>query len=88
MAGKLSVRDIIMGENVFNGRNFPDWEMNLMIVLGAERLLYVLDTPIGPDPGAECPVERELWKTHRDDNFTAQSVMLAAMTPQFRRQNK
>ena len=88
MAGKISVRDIIIGENVFNNTNFPDWEMNLRIVLGAEKLLYVIEKPIWPDPGLEQPVERELWKTHCDDNFTAQSIMLAAMTPQFRRQNK
>ena len=88
MAGKISVRDIIMGENVFNGTNFPDWEMNLRIVLGAEKLLYLIEGPLGPEPGPEQPVERELWRTQRDDGFTAQSVMLAAMTPQFRRQNK
>ena len=40
MTGKGSVRDIIMGENIFNGLNFPDWDMNLRIVLGAEKLLY------------------------------------------------
>ena len=62
--------------------------MNLKIVLGAEKLLYLIEKPLGPEPGLEQPVERELWKTHRDDNFTAQSVMLAAMTPQFRRRNK
>ena len=87
MTGKISISDIIMGDNVFNGANFPDWEMNLRIVLGAEKLLYLIKRPLGPEPGIEQPVERELWRTQRDDGFTAQSVMLAAMTPQFRRQN-
>ena len=77
-----------MGENVFNGVNFPDWEMNLKIVLGAEKLLYLIERPLGPEPGIEQPVEHELWRTQHDDGFIAQSVMLAAMTPQFRRQNK
>ena len=71
MAGKISVRDIIIGENVFNGVNFPDWEMNLRIVLGAEKLLYLIERPLGPESGLEQLVERELWKTHHDDNFTA-----------------
>ena len=81
MARKISVRDIIMGENIFKGKNFPDWEMNLRIVLGAEKLFYVIERPLEPEPGLEQPVEHEIWKTHHDDNFTAQSVMFAAMTP-------
>ena len=76
-----------MGDNVFNGAKFSDWEMNLMIVLGSEKLLYTLEKSLGPEPGPERPVDCELWKTHIDDNFTAQSVMLDAMTPQLRRQN-
>ena len=88
MMGKNSVRDIIMGENVFNGTNFSDWEMNLKIVLGSKKLLYTIDKPLGPKLGPEEIVEHELWKTHSDDNCTAQSIMLATMTQQFHRQNK
>ena len=84
MTGKGSVRDIIMGENVFKGMNFTDWEMNLRIVLGAERLLYTIQTPLGPKPKPDQLLELELWKTHSDDNSTAQSIMLAAMTQHFR----
>ena len=87
MTGKNSVRDIIMGENIFNGTNFSDREMNFRIILGSEKLLYTIDIPLGPKPGPEEIVERELWKTHSDDNCTAQSIMLAAMTQQFRRRN-
>ena len=76
-----------MGENVFNGANFLDWDMNLRIILGAEKLLYNIDRSHGPEPGPERPVDRELWKTHRDDSFTAQPVILATMTPQLCRQN-
>ena len=55
--------------------------MNLRIVLGPEKLLYAIEKPIGPEPGFEQIVEYELWKTHCDDKFSAQSVILATMTP-------
>ena len=84
MTGKNSVRDIIMGKNVFNGTNFSDWEMNLRIILGSNKLLYTIGKPLGPKPEPEEIVEREIWKTHSDDNFTAQSIMLAVVTQQFR----
>ena len=71
MTGKNSARDIIMGDNVFNGTNFSDWEMNLKIVLGSEKLLYTIDKPLEPKPGPEEIVDRELWKTYNDDNCTA-----------------
>ena len=76
MTGKNSVRDIIMGDNVFNGANFSDWEMNLRIVLGSEKLLYTIERPLGPNPKSDQLVELELWKTHSDDNSTAQSICL------------
>ena len=90
MTGKNIVRDIIMGENVFNDTNFSDWEMNLKIVLGSEKLIYTIERPLKskPKPLPEQLLELELWKTHSDDNSTAQSIMLAAMTQQFRQQNK
>ena len=77
-----------MGENVFKGTNCADWEMNLRIVLGAERLLYTIQTPLGPKPTPNQTLELELWKTHNDDCDTAQSIMLASMTQHFRRQNR
>ena len=88
MTGKNSVRDIIMSENVFNDTNFSDWDMNLKIVLGSERLLYTIERPIGPKPGANQVFQLEIWKTHHDDNMIAQSIILVAMTQQFHRQNK
>ena len=68
MAGKINVRDIVMGENVFNGEKFPDWDINLRIVLGAEKLLYTIERPLRPKPRIEELVELELWKTRSDDN--------------------
>ena len=62
--------------------------MNLRIVLGAERLLYTINTPLGPKPTPDQTLEMELWKTHSDDCDTAESIMLASMTQYFRRQNK
>ena len=84
MTGKGNVRDIIMGENVFKGTNFTDCEMNLRIVLGTERLVYTMETPLGPTPKPDQLLELELWKTHSNDNSTAQSIMLADMTQHFR----
>ena len=60
----------------------------LQIVLGAERLLYTIQTPLGPKPTHDQTLELELWKTHSDDCDTAQSIMLASMTQLFRRQNR
>ena len=71
MAGKLSIRDILAGENMFNGTNFSDWEMNLRIVLMHEKLLYTIEKSIRPEPPVFDKVEWELWKTHKEDNFTA-----------------
>ena len=77
-----------MGENVFKGTNFSDWEINLRIVMGSERLLYTIERPLGPKPKPDQLLELELWKTHSDDHSTSQSIMLAAMTRHFRRQNR
>ena len=46
MAGNLSLRSIIEGDNVFNGKNFLDWEMNVKIALSHERILYISDHPV------------------------------------------
>ena len=50
MAGRLSIRFIIEGDNVFDGTNFPDWDMNVRIVLRHKRLSYVLDSLILNEP--------------------------------------
>ena len=39
-----------MGENVFQGTNFADWEMTLRIVLGAERLVILYRHLLGLNP--------------------------------------
>ena len=81
MTEKLNIRDIIMGDSVFNGVNFQDWDMNLMIVLGSEKLLYTIERPIGPKPGPDQLLELDLWKTNSDDNSPTQSLMLTTMNP-------
>ena len=60
----------------------------LPIGIGAERLLYTIQRPIGPKPKPDELLELELWKTHIDDYDTTQSIMLASMTQHFRRQNR
>lgn len=88
MTRKNSVCDIIMGDNVFNETYFPDWELNLRIVLGSERLLYTIERPLGPKLSSDQLLELDLCKTYSDDNATSQSIMFAAITQQFHRQNK
>ena len=53
MTRKISIRDIVIGDNVFNDANFLDREMNLRIVLGSEKLLYNIERPFGPKPGPD-----------------------------------
>ena len=55
---------------------------------GSWEVILFIEKPFGLEPEVERIVEHELRKTHRDDNFSAQSVMLSAITPQFHRQNK
>jgi hypothetical protein len=88
MTGKITVREIIQGENMFDGTNFLDWEMNLQIVLEGEGILYVLDSKIGPEPPRDDQSEWAIWDRHHKDNMTAKSVILASMIPKIRRQNK
>ena len=62
--------------------------MNIRIVLGHKHLLYVLDRDVPPEPPREDTVAWQAWSKHHDDNIEAQCIMLAAMTPKYRRQNK
>ena len=86
MAGRLSIRFIIEGNNVFDGTNFPDWDMNVRIVLRHERLSYVLDSPIPNEPPRDNIVAWNSWRKHHDDNIQAQCIMLAGINPSFRQQ--
>src|SRR6516165_3517296 len=88
MTGNISLRSIIEGQNVFDGTNFLDWEMNLRIVLGHEKLLYTLENSPPKEPPRTDTVAWEAWKTHRDDDITARCIMLAGMNLKFRWQNK
>ena len=88
MTRNISLRSIIKGDGVFNGMNFPDWDLALRIVLGQEKLLYVLDNPIPPEPSRDDVALWESWRKLHDDNIQAQAIMLAGMNPTYRRQNK
>ena len=88
MTGKNNVRDIFMGSNVFNNANFSDWEMNLRLSWDPRGFSILQRDLLGLSQDLIRIVEIEFWKTHSDDNMTAQSIMLAGMTQQFRRQNK
>ena len=69
MSGNISLRTILEGNNVFNGTNFPDWDVNLKIVLGQEKLLYVLDSPVPEEPPRSDTVAWDSWRKHHDDNI-------------------
>ena len=71
MTGKPSVRHILEGQGAFDGTNFPDWEMNIRIVLGHEHILYVLDRELAPKPPREDTVAWQAWSKHHDDSIEA-----------------
>ena len=78
------IRSILEGKNTFNGTNFPDWEMNLRIVLMHEKILYTIEIPLPSEPLDEAEAAHEAWKTHKSDAITAQCIILATMTPEHR----
>src|SRR6516165_9275099 len=88
MAGNLSLRSIIEGDNVFNGINFLDWEMNVDIVLSHEKILYTIHHPIPKEPPLTDKGAHEAWQKQHDDVITAQCILLASMTPELHCQNK
>src|SRR6516165_5681560 len=88
MTGNISLRSIIAGQNFFDATNLLDWEMNLRIALGHEKLLYTLESSPPKEPPRIDTVAWETWKTHHDDNITVKCIMLASMNLKFRRQNK
>jgi len=59
MSGNMSIRSILEGKNTFNGTNFPDWEMNLRIVLMHEKILYTIEIPLPFEPLVEEDVAHE-----------------------------
>ena len=71
MSGHMSIKLIPEGKNTFNGTNFPDWEMNLSIVLMYEKILYTIEIPLPSEAPVEEDSAHEAWKMHKSDAITA-----------------
>ena len=84
MSENVSIRSILEGNNTFNEINFLNWEMNLRIVLSYEKILYIIERPLSPEPPLEDAIAHEAWRRHKDDVITAQCIILAAMTLEHR----
>ncbi|KAB1216080.1 hypothetical protein CJ030_MR4G026974 [Morella rubra] len=77
----------ILDDNKLNGQNFIDWKRNLLIVLTAEKIAYVLtkDEPklALSDATEEENVSYDKW--HEDDEL-AKCYILASMTNMLQKQ--
>src|SRR5262249_21720945 len=93
----VSLRSILEA-NRLTGPNFIDWLRNLRIVLRSEKISYVLDGPIPPEPAAEAAEdeqnaealqnERNAYNKHIEDNETETCVMLASISPELQKQHE
>lgn len=89
MATNISLKSILEGDNMLNGTNFLDWEVNLRIVLKHQKILYVIEKPLTEEPPIEDDTTAwEVWRKHKDDAEQVQCIMLAAMVPELRKQHK
>ena len=72
----------ILDANKLTGPNFIDWLRNLRIVLRSEKVNYVLDGPVPPQPAEDASDEElDAYNKHLEDNEMATCVMLASISP-------
>ena len=85
MTSKISLRSIL-DEHKLKGDNFNDWYRNLKIVLRQEKLFYVLEKPIPPEPTEEVDQKIfDAWKKHIDDDEQAVCIMLGSMSDELQK---
>ena len=85
MTSKISLRSIL-DEHKLKGDNFNDWYRNLKIVLWQEKLFYVLEKPIPPEPTEEVDQKIfDAWKKHIDDDEQAVCIMLGSMSDELQK---
>ena len=73
---------LILERDKLNESNYLDWSRNLRIVLKQEKRLYVLDTPLPPEPARDATmVQRETYETFRSDSNDVTCLMLATISP-------
>ena len=72
----------ILDANKLTGTNFMDWLRNLRIVPRAEKIAYVLDTPLPVSLYVDVSVGDQIaYQTHLDDSIITACIMLASMSP-------
>ena len=88
MSNSLSLRSIL-DANKLTGPNYTDWLRKLRIVLTAEKLSYILNSPI-PASVAATASEEEIatFKKWQDDASVVQCIMLASMSNELQRQHE
>ena len=66
-----------------------DWLRNLRIVLRAEKITYVLDTPLPVSPSVDASVGDQIaYQKHLNDSIIAACIMLASMSPGLQKQHE
>ena len=66
-----------------------DWLRNLRIVLRAEKITYVLDTPLPVSPSVDASVGDQIaYQKHLDGSIIAVCIMLASMSPGLQKQHQ
>ena len=87
MVGQMSLKTLLEGDNMLNGLNFLDWELNLKIVLKHQKLLYAIEAPLPQEPSIEDNVAWEVWRKHKDAAEEVKCIILAAMVPELPKQH-
>ena len=79
----------ILDANKLTGTNFMDWLKNLRIVLGAEKIAYVLDSTLLVSPSIDASVGDQItYQKHLDDSIIAACIMLASMSSGLQKQHE
>ena len=88
MSTNVNLRSIL-NANKLTRTNFMDWLRNLRIVLGAEKIAYVLDALLLESPSVDASVEDQItYQKHLDDSMISACIMLASMSPELQKQHE
>ena len=72
----------ILNSNILIKANFLDWLRNLIIILKAKRIVYVLDGPLPLSPTVDAFNEDQMaYQKHLGDSELVGCIMLASMSP-------
>ena len=80
MANGVSLRMIVENNKVICP-NFLDWYKQVKIVLKAEKIAYVLDSPVATVPVVDASkYDKAQYKKFKANNEIAYSIMLTVMS--------